>query len=201
LNETTKSKAMQIIDQRQDLLVWQEDSPELLPQRRKVLERLKQQLMSPQPPEKKVKHGRFHHTRWRASEFKKGDLVSYQLPNGEFALLWLFGECKPGTDYIAWEHGSFHLLLWKGRVIPSTDELKQLTYLTTQPCWVNGSHAVLIDWIHVEKTIPSCFTLVARTFPGPAMPPFQEVGTQLNNLGNLLAGQLGVAGRLNVGSS
>ena len=72
-----KDHALQVIDGETDLRRWAE-SPQELGKRRKVLEALRDQLLSPQPPLKKVRKP-------VTVKAQIGDVFMMSLPNGQYA--------------------------------------------------------------------------------------------------------------------
>ncbi|MZP30343.1 hypothetical protein GTO91_11535 [Heliobacterium undosum] len=90
LENEVKSRALEIIDNGVDLQRW-DHNPTLLKQRKKVLEKLKAQLNSPQPATKKVAKSNKY-----VSEFEVGDVFSYTLQSGNQALFRVIGIDKDG---------------------------------------------------------------------------------------------------------
>ena len=72
LQDEAKVRALRIIESGDDLKRW--DDPALVQSRSRHLSRLKEQLMSPQPPAKKVRRQKKSST-----SFRPGDIVRYRL--------------------------------------------------------------------------------------------------------------------------
>jgi hypothetical protein len=105
-------EALKVIDSGSDLAKWEPDSKDLK-KRRVVLEKLRVQLTSPQPPEKRIPR-RFRDT----NEWRVGDLVAYRMRSGHFAILRTIGHHhdKGGTGPIC------ELLDWSGEHLPRSFE-------------------------------------------------------------------------------
>ncbi|MFC6999415.1 hypothetical protein [Rufibacter roseus] len=85
LLEEVKQKALSIIENGADLHRWSEDK-KLFEKRKQVLEKLKFQLLSPQPKSKKLPK-----IYKENSLFNIGDLFSYRHSTGNYALLRVIG--------------------------------------------------------------------------------------------------------------
>ena len=118
LQEEVKQKAIQIIDEGEDLLKWEHDRS-LLYRRKQTLNKLKEKLISPQPAKKKVKKRKLVTTTWEV-----GDIYSYQLPSTEYILLHVneLHTDRGGT------YAEFGILNWTGKKIPSQRKIKRLKY-------------------------------------------------------------------------
>jgi hypothetical protein len=103
-------QAQQVIDNGSDLSRWESGSKDFQ-KRKAVLEKLRVQLTSPQPPEKRIPK------RFRDSnEWRVGDLVAYRMLSGRFVILRTIGHHadKGGTGPIC------ELLDWSGEEIPKS---------------------------------------------------------------------------------
>ncbi|HEY6253217.1 MAG TPA: hypothetical protein VI685_24950 [Candidatus Angelobacter sp.] len=110
-------KAIEIIDTGVDLARWDAGSPDQR-KRRVVLEKLRAQLTSPQPPQKRI------HKRFRDSnEWQQGNLVAYRLLSGKFIVFRVIGHHtdKGGTAPIC------ELLDWVGLNMPSESQLQSFS--------------------------------------------------------------------------
>jgi len=108
LEAYVRHQAFNVIDNGSDLARWESGST-AFKKRTAVLEKLRLQLNSPQPPEKRIPK------RFRDSnEWRVGDLVAYQLLSGRFVILRTIGHNtdKSGTGPIC------ELLDWSGEQIP-----------------------------------------------------------------------------------
>lgn len=74
LSELVKNNALKYIDSGQDLKKWCNEGTNAYQQREKVLEKLKIKLLSPQPPERKIRKPTVFICSW-----KIGDVFAYQL--------------------------------------------------------------------------------------------------------------------------
>jgi len=81
LLENVKEKALEIIENGQDLEKWKGDEKSFK-KRKLVLEKLKEQLLSEQPKQKKISKPFI-----RETIMEKGDLISYKLKNDKFIIL------------------------------------------------------------------------------------------------------------------
>ena len=119
-----------------DLERWKDDE-KLYERRRKVLEQLKEKLLSPQPPEKKISKYRQYKCEW-----KNGDVFAYKL-EGEEAI-----KNKLNNRYLIiqkvderkWFPASIipivRLKITKDEKIPKTEsEINQLEYIQTGYCF------------------------------------------------------------------
>lgn len=112
LEPHVRRQAFDVIENGSDLARWKSSAKDLK-KRKLVLERLRLQLTSPQPPEKRIPK------RFRDSnEWQVGDLVAYRLLSGRFVILRTIGHHtdKGGTGPIC------ELLDWKGDQIPNSLE-------------------------------------------------------------------------------
>lgn len=116
LEERVGQRALRIIDKGLDLRRW-EDDPKLLKKRSAVLAELRNMLVSPQPPEKRIPK-RYRDT----CEWTVGEIISYRLRSGKLVLLRVIGHHtdKGGTCPIC------ELLDWVGKSIPPEKEMKRL---------------------------------------------------------------------------
>jgi len=73
LSEKLKEAAIRIIDTGEGLERWEVEGKQLLKKRQDVLQKLKEKLLSPQPPEKKVYKYRLYKCEW-----KIGDVFAYR---------------------------------------------------------------------------------------------------------------------------
>ncbi|MED1445069.1 hypothetical protein P4U60_07395 [Bacillus pacificus] len=108
---------MQIIESGTDLARWEEE-PKLQKKREVVLNKLREQLNSPQPEAKKVPKRFIANT-----SLKAGDAVSYELVSGNYIILKVI-------EIVEEWHGDryplFEMCDWEGKEIPSKEEIDQL---------------------------------------------------------------------------
>jgi hypothetical protein len=99
-----------------DLTRWDHD-PKLLSQRRRVLERLRARLVSPQPREKRIRRQYKDTCDWDV-----GEIIAYRLLSGHVVLFRVVGYVTDpvGTSPVC------ELLDWIGAEPPSEDTLKRL---------------------------------------------------------------------------
>jgi hypothetical protein len=110
LEAHVQQQAFSVIDNGSDLARWESGSKDFK-KRKLVLEKLRLQLTSRQPPEKRIPK------RFRDSnEWQVGDLVAYRLLSGRFVILRTIGHHtdKGGTGPIC------ELLDWSGEQIPNS---------------------------------------------------------------------------------
>lgn len=122
LLESIKQKAIEIIDSGIDLEKWKEDKNDYK-KRVKVLENLKMQLMSPQPPEKKMKKVFKSY-----NPFELYDAISYKLLSGKFTILKVISEDENNGNVSP----VFEVCDWVGDNIPNIEVINEL------PCIRDG---------------------------------------------------------------
>lgn len=81
LLENVKEKALEAIENGQDLEKWKDDEKSFK-KRKLVLEKLKEKLLSEQPKQKKIAKPFI-----RETILEKGDIISYQVKNDKFIIL------------------------------------------------------------------------------------------------------------------
>jgi hypothetical protein len=86
LEDRVRDRALAIIDAGADLRLWQEDSPEDVPARRRALELLRQKLVGPQPAPRRVRK-----QAPMKPKFAPGDIVAYRLDDGRSLLIRAVG--------------------------------------------------------------------------------------------------------------
>lgn len=106
LQEEVKKQAMQYLDDPGSLERWEMENPKMAKKRKEVLDKLREKLNTPQPPEKKVSQYRLYHCQW-----KLGDMYAYQL-EGEYA-----GKRGLKGRYLLF-HKVAEATWWPGHVIP-----------------------------------------------------------------------------------
>ncbi|MFE0508277.1 hypothetical protein ACWF7H_29305 [Peribacillus butanolivorans] len=153
LEENVKKIAVEIIDNGSDLKRW-DDEPSLIKKREKVLLKLKEQLISPQPLPKKVSKRFIPQTSLRAK-----DVISYRLQSGKYIILKVLGieEEWDGSKYPL-----FEICDWIGYE-PSFDknEIEALPLLR-EP-WENGKLIKLAIFPKGKKDYPKeKVTLIAK---------------------------------------
>jgi hypothetical protein len=116
LVDNVKQKALAIIDQGNDLNRWKDNNVQYQ-KRKKVLQKLKNQLLSPQPIPKKIPKRFRNSTDWEI-----GDVVSYKTLSDKYILFRVIGfhEDKGGRAPVC------ELLDWIGQIIPSEKEINKL---------------------------------------------------------------------------
>ncbi len=131
LLDWVRDRAIQVIDAGADLEQWAADNPKDLPKRKAVLEKLRAELLSPQPAPKKVAK-RYRDT----TPFEVGDVISYRTRAGKFVLFRVIGhhEDKGGRSPVA------ELLDWVGERSPEEKEIRKMKPLQ-HPVW--GSKMLL----------------------------------------------------------
>jgi hypothetical protein len=156
LEERVKVKAIEIIDQGTNLERWKHD-PKLLKQRQTVLVKLRAQLLSRQPPEKKIPKRYRNRCDWDI-----GELLSYRLLSEKLILLRVIGQHtdKGGTAPV------FEILDWIGDAVPSNDVIRQLDVKKGKL-----GRQIMVGRL-TEKEFPE--DRVCRL--GMKLPPTQDVG-------------------------
>lgn len=115
-------RALAMIDSGSDLKRWDARSPDYA-RRRTVLEKLRAQITSPQPREKKVRKPVRDTCGWNI-----GDLFSYELPSGKLIVFRVIGlhTDKGGTSPIC------EILDWVGDSIPPSEMLATIGIRSSQ---------------------------------------------------------------------
>jgi Domain of unknown function (DUF4259) len=115
LEERTKKEALRLIAAGEDLKRW--DDPKERKKRAAILEKLREQLLSPQPPAKRVAR-----TIKGANDWAVGEVVGLQLKSGNWTLLRVIGhhEDKGGR------HAVCELLDWVGQEFPLAGQIAKL---------------------------------------------------------------------------
>jgi hypothetical protein len=116
LETRVKSKALKIIEEGSDLRRWHDD-PKLLKKREAVLAKLKGQLLSPQPPEKRIPK-RYRNT----CDWDVGEVIGYRLLSGRQFVFQVIGfhTDKGGTSPVC------EMLDWYGTELPSEQVVKTI---------------------------------------------------------------------------
>jgi len=124
LEARVKKRAIGIINDGTDLARWQ--GVDLVRKRSGVLSRLKKQLETPQPPEKRIQKRFKDHTEWET-----GDVVSYRLQSGQLALFRVIGynTDRGGKSPIC------ELLDWSGKSTPEENVIGQLGFRRGEGNW------------------------------------------------------------------
>ncbi|AJH17267.1 hypothetical protein [Bacillus mycoides] len=117
LQENVKLEALQIIESGADLSRW-EDEPKLQRKREVVLNKLREQLHSPQPQAKKVPKRFIANT-----SLKAGDAVSYELVSGNYIILKVIEIIE---EWYGDRYPLFEMCDWEGKEIPSKEQIDQL---------------------------------------------------------------------------
>ena len=116
LEDRVKTKAREVIESGADLRRWRDDSRDLK-KREAVLQKLLEQLDSPQPAPRKIPKRFRDFSRWQV-----GEVIAYRLSSGKLTLLRLIGfhTDRGGTGPV------FELLDWLGAELPSEATMMQL---------------------------------------------------------------------------
>jgi hypothetical protein len=125
LEERVKREALAVIDNGSDLSRWQ-DSHRERKKREGVLLKLREQLETPQPPEKRIPR-RFRDS----SDWQVGELIAYRLRSGLVTVFRVTGHHtdKGGTM------PTCELLEWTGTSIPSERDLATLRVRPSSGNW------------------------------------------------------------------
>jgi hypothetical protein len=160
LSEKVKEKAMAFIDSGEDLARWEEASKADYAKRVKALDDLKEKLLSPMPPAKKVSKPSLLYSPWEC-----GDLLAYRIDKEHvqefkdwgdrthiYALLRVVGvEREPFTRLAESEY--FYeipyvvLYEWVGESIPRWEQVKDIPYVT----WVTFVNSIAGIQVIIEK--------------------------------------------------
>lgn len=123
LDDDTLQRALAVIDSGANLVRWSAD-PKDRDRRKAALEKLRAQISSPQPAEKRIRKEVRCECHW-----KIGELISYQLLSGKLAIFRVISHhTDKGGTYPVCE-----LLDWVGDEVPSTDALRALPIKMSRP--------------------------------------------------------------------
>ena len=127
-----KEKALAFLDAEQDDERWK--TMELMEQRRQVLVKLKEKLLSPQPAEKKVRKYSYYRCPW-----KLGDVFAYQFHTEESEKYGVKGKYivfRKITEDWCWPGHiipTVSFYQWIGDEIPSLEDIRDLPVILTNP--------------------------------------------------------------------
>lgn len=127
-----KEKALAFLDAEQDDERWK--TMELMEQRRQVLVKLKEKLLSPQPAEKKVRKYSYYRCPW-----KLGDVFAYQFHTEESEKYGVKGKYivfRKITEDWCWPGHiipTVSFYRWIGDEIPSLEDIRDLPVILTNP--------------------------------------------------------------------
>lgn len=158
LESRVRDRALALIDDGSDLHRWGDDG-KLLRKRQAVLAKLREQLLSPQPPEKRIAR-RFRDT----CDWEVGEVVGFRLRSGNLALLRVIGyhSDEGGVSPVV------ELLDWSGSEVPQERELDAVGIRTKlQP---QGEISQFMLGRTRERELPA--ERVIR--PGVKLRPYQE---------------------------
>ena len=100
LEDFVKEKALYYLEQGEDLFRWNDESPEDADKRKRILDKLKEKLLSPQPPEKKIAKTKHYCCQWKMGDVYAYPLVSdYAKEKGLEGRYFLFHKIDEGTFY------------------------------------------------------------------------------------------------------
>lgn len=129
LQEETKAEALRVIESGTDLERWRAGSKDFA-KRKAALEKLRQQITSPQPPSRKVSRRILCESRW-----SEGDIFGYRLVDGQMILFRVIGNhTDKGGKYPICQ-----LLDWTGEEAPGGEVLQRLEVRQSRP---DKKHAI-----------------------------------------------------------
>ncbi len=127
LSEVLKKAAIDIIDKREGLDRWEAEGKQLLKKRQAVLTKLREKLLSPQPPEKKVYKYRIYKCEW-----KIGDVYAYRFESeiakekGYYGKYLLIQKVDEGSWYPGHIVPIVYFRITKDTSLPSIDDIKNI---------------------------------------------------------------------------
>ena len=131
LEDRVKEKALYYIEEGGDLRRWEEENPKQAPKRAAVLEKLKEELLSPQPEKKKISVPRLYKCEW-----KIGDVYVYPLDSEDAIARGFKGKSLLFHKIGEANYDSYHIVpvvrvkLADSDNLPKTTEaFNQLSYL------------------------------------------------------------------------
>lgn len=178
LEEETKKKALQVIDDGSDLERW--DNAKHRAKREAVLAKTRAELLSPMPPAKRVPR-----TIRESNEWQVGEMIGFLMVSGKWTLFRVIGHhTDKGGRFAVCE-----LLNWIGESFPTHDRLAELPIrkdptnrgisqflfqqprskkdqsrvvllgVTTQPQQTVGGF-IALTWPHVDKQLNDIFCIL-----------------------------------------
>lgn len=161
LDEETKAEALRVIDSGVDLERWNSATKDYA-KRKAALEKLRVQITSPQPEQKKVSRRKLCESHW-----SEGDVFGYRLVDGRLVLFRVMGHhTDKGGMYPICE-----LLDWIGEAVPSEEVLqalqvkpsrpdnkhaiKQMMLVGLRPKWMKRVVEVKVRLVPSKKKVPS----------------------------------------------
>jgi hypothetical protein len=176
LEKRTKVEAIRVIDTEEDLEKW--DIPKEREKRKLVLQKLREQLLTPPPPPKRIPRRLKSSSDWNV-----GEVIGYQLKSGNWALMRVVGHHsdKGGRDAVC------ELLDWTGTELPDSQAISRLVVrygqrhrvsqflfqeprkkldharvrrlgITSAPVQKCGGYTVFV-WPHVDRQMKDCYGL------------------------------------------
>ncbi len=130
LSEVLKKAAIDIIDTGEGLDRWEAEGKQLLKKRQAVLTKLKEKLLSPQPPEKKIYKYRIYKCEW-----KIGDVYAYRFESeiakekGYYGRYLLIQKVDEGSWYPGHVVPIVYFRITKDTSLPSIDDIKNIECL------------------------------------------------------------------------
>lgn len=165
LEDSVRDRALRIIQDGSDLRRWEEGAPKRdVHRRRAVLEKLREQLLSPQPAPKRVRASYVQDT-----EFTEGDVVSYRLGSGSLILLRVVSiYVDRGGRYPVVEIAD-----WVGVEPPPADVITRLRAKRPSPEsgteWEFTTRFMVVRWSRTDYPVDR-LRLVARQIPITPLP-------------------------------
>jgi hypothetical protein len=155
LEKRVKDKALEIIDNGVGLALWEEQGHRLLQKRKDALAKLREQIVSPQPPVKPIRK-RFVD----ATPLRLGDAITYRLVSGSHILLKVVGhmESMEGISPV------FALLSWQGDKPPSPARVASMKPMKAQKKWMAGKPVCLASLKASEYPLDR-IEMAAHTLP------------------------------------
>lgn len=124
LEPRVKAKALAVIRKKLDLPRWEESDPKTVKAREKVLDRLRVQLESEQPPEKKVRVVAPPKPLAKVERFwKQNQIVAFR---HEAGFWYLFITQRTEVHEYAGHLPYFELLEWRGKALPTAEEIADI---------------------------------------------------------------------------
>jgi hypothetical protein len=121
LDDDVKARALDVIDNRRGLALWEEAGARPLAKREAALAKLRGQLTGPEPARKTVRRPWRHET-----DLRPGDILSFTASNGQMALL----RVARVDDHRVGAAPILEWLDWRGRTLPAGWRLRWLKVRT-----------------------------------------------------------------------
>ena len=179
-----REKALEFLDRKEELERWEEAGEKQQRAWLATREKLKEKLLSPQPPEKKVYAYRLYKCRW-----KLGDVFAYQFhgeyskKRGVYGKYIIFRKVSEDTWWPGHIVPAVHVYQWIGTELPPLDKIKEMKLLP-QKFWPivymkepDKEKEYFLDLlVSKENAIPKEHLIFLGNIDGDDLEPYRGLG-------------------------